>query len=335
MRSLRRSRVAAVAVASAIVLTACGQSGSGDGAAAGPSELPDGWTYVAGEDVPSASDTDEQVLPVEVTGDDDVISEVTDTTRTIAGGDDIIEVFDALGRSDDIFAAPEESATETGRNAPQTFLFNQTTGTEGVLSLDGTLFLGNSVRRHTELAAQLRQAGLNAVVIDNLQAPAQKVRRIAEAAGYAAAGAQLAARVDEQLAEATEIGNTVDDVRVLHISATGAGGDPAVAGEDTAAHTVITAAGAINVGAEANVEDYSPISEEGIVDTAPDVILLSQADLETWGGVEGIRTAFPTLMQTPAGENNRFVVMPDLQLKIGGISAGTGAVALAEYLRGL
>ncbi|WP_181783805.1 heme/hemin ABC transporter substrate-binding protein, partial [Pseudonocardia pini] len=307
------------ALALTLAVGACSSSPEAAETAAPAPALPAGWSWVAGTDVATVADAGTQVLPATLTGDDDVSSQVTDTSRTIVGGDDVIEVFDALGRSTDVFAAPEESATETGRNAEQTFLFNASTGTEGVLSLGGTLFVGNSVRRHTALAEQLRGTGAAAVVIDNLQPAPEKIRKLATALGMPAAGEELAIQVEGQYAEAERIAAGITDrPRVLHISATGAGGNPAVGGADTAAANVIRLAGGTNVGDEAGVENYSELSPEGVVQSEPDVILVSENDLATWGGPEQIFALFPTLAQTPAALEDRVIVMPDLQLKGGG-----------------
>ena len=92
------------------------------------------------------------VLPAKVHSDDGADVQVTDTSRIIAGGDDVIAVIEALGLGRQVFAAPTNTTTQAGLAAPHQFLFNRTTGVEGVLSLKGSLFLGNSLRRHTELA---------------------------------------------------------------------------------------------------------------------------------------------------------------------------------------
>ncbi len=135
--------------------------------AADASVLPAGWKRVAGQDVPQVAAAAPQ-LPAKLRSDDGVDVEVSDISRIVTGGDDVIAVIEALGLAEKVFAAPERSATAAGRAAPKHFLFNRTTGVEGVLSLDGTLFLGNSLRRHAVLAERLRATGHAAVVIDDL-----------------------------------------------------------------------------------------------------------------------------------------------------------------------
>ncbi|WP_367345909.1 hemin ABC transporter substrate-binding protein [Stenotrophomonas bentonitica] len=304
-------------------------------APAADAALPQGWLRVAGTDVPTSTQLT-PVLPVTVTSDDGEQVTVKDTSRIVAGGDDVIAVIEALGMGAQVYAAPLRSATEAGRKAPKQFLFNRTTGVEGVLSLEGTLFLGNSLRRHTELAKKLRGAGEAAVVIDDLQPAPDKVRKVAAALGVAEAGTQLAAQVQAQLDEAAAIAAASKvHPRVIHLSATGAGGAPTVAGADSASGKLIGLAGGLNIGTEAGVANYSALSNEGVVAAAPEVILVTENDLQLFGGEAGLWKAYPTLKQTPAGAANRVWVMPDVQLKAASVGSGSGALALAKALAAL
>ncbi|MDC7805882.1 ABC transporter substrate-binding protein [Luteimonas sp BLCC-B24] len=332
--------LAPLLIALACTLTACAPP-SGDAPSAvaaaqsGDAVLPEGWQRVAGTDIPRVARSP-QALPVTVRSDDGVDVTVTDTARTIVGNDDIVMVMDSLGLAEQVFAAPTNSVTATGRNAPHHFLFNRTTGVEGILSLDGTLFVGNSLRRHGKLAQPLRDAGQTLVIVDELQPIPDKVRKLAAVFGHADEGEQLAAQVQQQLDEAARIAAThTRKPRVIHISATGGGGSPTVGGADTAAAGLIRLAGGINVGDEAKVANYSQLSNEGIVAVEPEVILVSEDDLRVFGGEPGLWKAYPSLKQTPAGFANRVWVMPDTQLKVSSIGGGAGAVALAQALAAL
>lgn len=298
------------------------------------SALPPGWRFVAGIDVPQVEASSPQ-LPASVRSDDGIDVVVDDISRVIAGGDDVIAVMEALGLAGSVYAAPQRSATEAGRNAPRQFLFNRNTGVEGVLSLDATLFIGNSLRRHAQsgLAEKLRAAGLDAVVIDDLQPAPAKVRKIGATFGLAGQADVLAAQVEGQLARAQALGESHPrKPRVIHVSASGAGGRPTVGGADNAASVLVRLAGGINIGDEAGVANYSELSPEGVVASNPDVILVSENDLALFGGEAGLWKSYPTLRLTPAGQAGRVWVMPDIQLKSTSVASGAGALALAEAL---
>lgn len=328
----------AAALSLALGLSACGDAARSDAdkSEAVSTSLPKGWSRLAGQDVARLENPGVQRLPVAARGDDGVTVEIRDTSRTIAGGDDIIEMFDALGRSSDIFAAPKESATETGRGARHRYLLNRATGAEGVLSLKGTVFFGNSSQRHSRLSAQLRAAGTPAIVIDSGQPAPARIRRIAAAIGLADAGEQLARKVEAQYAQAAAIAKTVSrKPRVIQLSATGAGGHPAVLGVGAPSSRLIAIAGGTDIGTEIGVKGASPLSPEGMVHAGPEVIVMTETDLKTFGGEEGLLKSYPTLAQTPAIIDGRVFIMPDLQLKTGGIASGAGVVALARAFAAL
>lgn len=328
-----------------LALTACGGGGESSesaerpeaGASSAPEAppgLPDGWHYVAGDDVPAAEATPE--LPVTVVDGTDTEVTVDDASRVIVGGDDVAAILGGLGLAELVYAAPENSASAVALQAPRQFAFSQETGTEGLLSVDGTLFIGNNPARHGDVAAQFRDAGVDAVVLDDQQSTADKIREVAEYLGVREAGERLAETVEAQFAEASETARGLGgdgELRVLQVTSSGAGGADAVVGTGTAGADIVAALGATSVGVEAGLRGYSvEFSAEGLLDARPDVILTGTADLEEWGGLEGFAEAFPTLLDTPAGQEGRIVVMPSEQIKVSGPASGAGAKALATAL---
>jgi len=109
---------------------------------------------------------------------------------------------------------------------------------------------------------------------------------------------------------------------VMFIYARGAGA-VSVAGTDTSAHAMIKMAGAENAVTE--FDGFQPITAEAVVTAAPDVILMMTRGLDSLGGVEGLLEQ-PGIAQTPAGENERVVVVDDLYLL--GFSTRTGTAVL-------
>ncbi|MDN5599751.1 MAG: ABC transporter substrate-binding protein [Brachybacterium sp.] len=344
--SRRRLVTTVPALAALASLAACsssaseqssGASDAGGGAAApgAPADLPDGWTWVEGTDVPTADASPS--LPVTVTDGTGTEVTIEDLSRTIVGGEDVADMMAALGLADLIYAAPTNSVAQAALDAPEQYEFSQQTGTEGLLSVDGTCFIGNNVKRHGDVAEQFRSAGLSAAVVDGQQAVVDKIRSIGELIGDPEAGEELAAAVEAQLAEASDsAGDGAKALRVLVVTSSGAGGANAVVGTGTAAADILEAVGAVNCGVEAGLRGYSvEFSDEGLLDLAPDVIITGTGDLEEWGGFEGFLEAFPTLAQTPAGQANSFVLMPSEQIKVSGSAVGAGAVALAAALADL
>lgn len=331
-----RSRITAIALC-ALMLAGCSPTDAptltDDESPETPSgvEIPDGWSLVEGESQPTA--TADPQLPASVTDGTGAEVEVDDISRIIVGGDDVAEILGALGLEEYVYAAPADGASEIARNAPVQFQFSQETGTEGLLSIEGTLFIGNNPNRHGDVAEQFRSAGIDAVVYDDQQSTADKIREVARYIGAAEAGESIASAVEEQLDEASGYADELSGMSVLQVTSSGAGGANAVVGSGTAGADIAEAVGFTSIGVESGLRGYSvEYSDEGLLSTQPDAILIGTADLEEWGGVEGFIEAFPTLVDTPAWQNDRIYVMPSTQIKISGPALGVGAVALAEAL---
>lgn len=316
-------------------LAACGsgddQASATDGTAGpdGP-PLPSGWTYVAGT-AEAPLTPGEPELPATVTDGTGTEVTVDDTDRIIVAGDGVAAILGALGLGDQVYAAPSDAVSPEAQAAPEHFDFNKDTGAEGLLAVDGTLFIGDNLLRHGEVAGQFRDAGTDAVVIDDQQPLADKIRAVASYVGLPEAGAELAASVEDQLAVAADEMADADEMRIVEVTATGAGGQSSVAGTGTPGTEMIETIGGVSVGAESGLRGYSvEFSNEGLLASAPDVIVLTVADLEKWGGAEAMWEDFPSLRDTPAGQADRVVVMPDAQLKYPSPEIGVGAQALAD-----
>lgn len=338
----RISAVAGLLLAVSFVAAGCsdGATATDDptpnaGSAAGaPENLPEGWTYVAGE--PDFTvDSAEPTLPATVTDGTGTEVTVDDIDRIIVAGDGIAAILGALGLEEKIYAAPTAAVSPEAVAAPEHFDFSQATGAEGLLSIDGTLFIGDNVKRHETVAQQFRDAGTDALVVNDQQPLGDKIIAVGEAVGLPEQGADLAQQVDAQLAEAKKDATAAggEPLKIIEVTATGAGGQNSVAGLGTPGTEMIETIGAKSVGAEANLRGYSrEMSNEGMLSAAPDVIVLTVADLAKWGGADGMWQAFPTLQQTPAAQENRIYVMPDSQLKYPSPEIGVGAQALAKVL---
>lgn len=336
-----RRPLALTTAATMLALAGCGSGSAGSGSASGSGreasvDIPEGWTYVEGEDVPEVEA--EPQLPVTATDGNKVKVEVDDASEIIVGGDDVAAILGGLGMGDLVKAAPTNSASQVALDAPEEFEFSQESGPEGLLGMDGTLFIGNNVKRHGSIAQSFNKAGTDAVVLDDQQSVPDKIRDLGSYLGVDSEAKTMAEDVEKQLKEAGEIAEDegVEDLKVLQVTSDGAGGANAVVGTGTAGADIAEAIGVTSVGVDTKLRGYSvQYSDEGLLETQPDVILVGTADLEEWGGEKGFNEAFPTLKDTPAGKKGNVIVMPSEEIKVSGPATGAGAVALAEALADL
>lgn len=350
--SMHSAKAGAVLAAGLLALTGCGSgpedtdpgasatAAAGAGATSGVSstdgalDLPQGWRHVAGE-TDFSDVTAEPRLPVTVTDGTGTEVEVTDASRIISSGDTVSSTLGALGLGDAIQAAPEDSAAPAGVNAPEHFVFNKTTGVEGLLAMDGTLFIGDNTSRHGDVAERFRQAGVGAVVVDDQQDQVDKLEAIASYVGDPDAGRALAGIVQRDLeqAEALAEESGLEDLAVIQVTATGAGGQNAVAGNGVPGTEVVEDLGMTSVGMESGLRGFSvEFSSEGLVASDPDIILMAESDWDRWGGEDGFWEAFPSLRDTTAGREGNIIVMPDAQLRYTSPEVGAGAKALVQAL---
>ena len=198
--------------------------------------------------------------------------------------------------------------------------FTQALSAEGVLALEPTLVIGNQTAGPSDVLEQIRDAGVEVVIIDSpstFDAMGLKIRAVGFALGIEeraeAFAADAEARLDAVLADVAAR-NPEGDARpsVLFIYVR-RGGLQLVAGEGSAAATIIEAAGGTDAGTSAGVVGFVPLTPEAVVAADPEVILVMDRGLAAIGGVPGL-LEIPGVALTQAGRNQRFVSMEDLYL---------------------
>lgn len=297
-----------------------------------PKDLPEKWRYIAG----TSDFTPEESIPqlqVTVTDDAKATVEIDDISKIISSGDNVSSLLEALGLGDKIAASPDDSLSAAGKAAPEHFEFRKNTGMEGLLALDGTLFIGDNLKRHGDVSQQFRDAGTDAVLFDVGNTTSDKIRKLSSFVGLPEEGDRLAESNEKALKEAQDIGSA-EGKSIIQVTATGAGGQNSVAANGTPGTEMIEALGGISVGADAGLRGFSrEMSAEGLVAADPDYILLSSDDYDRWEGEDGLWKAFPSLKNTTAGREANVIVMPDSQIKYTGPDSGVGALALAKALQ--
>lgn len=269
-------------------------------------------------------------LPVTMTDVDGNDVTIESAERIIALNGDLTEIVAALGLGEHLVGVdlsatyPPDLVAELPNIGYQYNL-----NAEGILALNPTVVIGKEGAGPPEVLQQVRSAGIPVLIgpdAQDIDAPAAKIRFVAQALGVPNAGDALVADLEADLATARAQLDSVESPapRVLFLYLRGTS-TQAAAGSETAADTMITAAGGINVGAEQGIENYEPLSPEVIAAAQPDVILLMESGLQSMGGIEGLFT-IPGLADTPALREQRVIAMDGLYLV--GLGPRTGAAIL-------
>lgn len=234
--------------------------------------------------------------------------------RIVSTAGAVTETIYALGAQDAVVAVDVSSVfPEAATKLPKVGYARQLSA-EGILSMNPTQVFVTEDAGPPEVIDQVEKAGVKVVRLSNKHTPEAAVERIlqiGEALGRKAEAEKLAETVKAELAEAAaQVAATSGKPSVLFIYARG-GGTMNVSGTGTSADAIIELAGGKN--AVTGYENYKPLTAEGAVAAAPDVILVTSRGLEASGGVEGLLKQ-PGLALTPAGKAGRVVALDDLYL---------------------
>jgi len=258
---------------------------------------------------------------------------IEDTSRVATLGGVFTETAYALGAQDQVAAVdassfyPPEALAEKPNFGYYRFL-----SAEPVLAQSPSLIIGNEETGPPEVVAQLRDAGVPILLLpdnNDVQAARDLITTLGSILGREVEAADLVAQLDADVTAAEAlVAKVTDRPRVLFILQPPEA-PTLVAGGDTAAGAMISLAGGENI--YPGFGSYVPMTPEGIVETAPDIILTTDASIERFGGLDAFLAA-PGVAQTPAAEAGRIVSMDDLYLLGFGPRTGRAIADLARLL---
>jgi len=279
--------------------------------------------------------TDPQpVLPVTVRSADGPEVTVNSIDRIIAVNlsGSLAEIVFTLGLGDHVIGRDISSTFYAAEHLP-VVTQGHDLATEPILAMNPTLVLVDESVGPPEVIDQIRAAGVPIVVIDeawSLEGIAPRIAAVSAALGVSGVGAQLTARTEKQVAAALESAPTDHDrLRVAFLYVRGTAGVYLIAGDGSGADSMIEAIGAEDAGSAIGLKKFRPLTSEGLINAAPDVILVMNEGLTSVGGIDGL-LKLPGVAQTPAGANRRVVAMDDSALLSFGPRTGEMVQALAR-----
>lgn len=232
------------------------------------------------------------------------------TPRVITLGGDITEIAWALGAQAELVGRDTTSTWPEAVNKLPDVGYVRQLNTEGILSLHPTQVLAGSQAQPSSVLNTVAENHVRVVTVpgDNtLSAIDQKIAVIAAALGKTAPGEKLRQHL---AAEIAALPTAPLNKRVLFLLSHGGMGTQ-VAGQETAADSAIRAAGLQN--AMQGFTHYRGLSQEGIIASKPDLIVISADGLKSLGGEVGL-WKLPGLAETPAGRNKQVLFVDDMAL---------------------
>ncbi|NPC95676.1 ABC transporter substrate-binding protein [Nocardioides sp. zg-DK7169] len=346
----------------AALLAGCGISvgdsgspdGEGSGAAAPPlaevEALDDvrGWegsvNAVAEEQVEPVVEQAEPKLPVTVTDAQGTKVTITDASRILP-----LDIYGTLSRTvfelglgDQVVGREIATQFDAAADLPLVTQNGHDLNAEAILELDPTVIITDTSLGPWDAILQMRDAGIPVVVVDSkrsLDTVSSLIEEVATALGVPEQGAALAERTQAEVDAVTEqIADVApaergERLRTVFLYVRGQSGVYYMFGEKSGADSLIDALGLYDVAGEIGWNGMKPVTDEGLVDAQPDLVLMMTKGLESVDGVDGLLERLPALAQTPAGQNKRIVTMDDSQILGFGPAAATtlNSLAVAIY----
>lgn len=254
--------------------------------------------------------------------------------RVVSLNGDITEIVFGLGLESHL------AAVDVTSNYPSAALdlpnvgYHGALNAEALLAYEPDLVIAGDAAGPAEVFEQLEAVGVRVEFlpeIAGIDTPANNIRFVAELFGEVEAGEALVAQVQDKIAQAGDLAGTLaEQPRILFLYL-GSTQMQFAGGAGAASNAIIEAVGAIDVGAEAGLQGFSPFGAELVVAGAPDVIIVTDRGLSAVGGLEGVLEV-PGVAQTPAGQNGHIISFEDGYLINLGLRTGDALIELAEYL---
>lgn len=230
--------------------------------------------------------------------------------KLVTIGGDVTEIVYALGAGNELVARDSTSLRPKAVLALPDVGYMRQLNTEGILSMHPSMVLSSELAEPSLVLQQLSQNGVKVVRVPgtpSINTVPEKIEVIAAALNRQAEGEKLITTYRSQL---STIRHDALPVKMLFVMSHG-GMSSMAAGQNTAADAMITSVGAKN--AMQGFSRYRPLSQEGVIASAPDILLLTADGVKTLGGLDQV-WKLPGVAMTPAGKNKRVLVLDDMSL---------------------
>lgn len=262
------------------------------------------------------------------------LHEFADTSRLVSIGGSLTEIIYALGEEGKLVARDQTALYPEAALALPDVGYMRALAPEGVLSVSPSALLVIDGSGPPESLDVLSHAGVEYQTVPesySADGVVVKIRAVGQALGVADKAEALAKTTEQQFADlAARTGAITEKKRVLFILSV-EGGKIQASGTGTAADGIIALSGAVNAIDE--YAGYKALTEEAIIDAAPDVILMMDRGGDH-SATDADLKANPAIALTPAGQNDAFYRLDGAYLLGFGPRTAAAASEVADLLYG-
>ncbi|MCO5147947.1 MAG: ABC transporter substrate-binding protein [Aquamicrobium sp.] len=257
-----------------------------------------------------------------------------DTSRVVSVGGSLTEIVYALGEEEHLVARDSTSVFPAEANELPDIGYMRALSPEGVLSINPSVILLLEGSGPPETLEVLGKASVPLVTVPDRfdrEGIVQKIGIVGDVLGVADRAEKLAAEVSADIDAARALTADVKDRKKVLFVLSLQGGRVLASGTGTAADGIIGMAGGVN--AVTGYSGYKQLSDEALIEAAPDVILVMDrgGDHQTQAGE---LLAHPAIAATPAAANKKVVRMDGAFLLGFGPRTAAAARELAGALYG-
>lgn len=257
-----------------------------------------------------------------------------DTSRVVSVGGSLTEIVYALGEEQHLVARDSTSVFPAQANELPDIGYMRALSPEGVLSIDPSVILLLEGSGPPETLDVLEKASVPLVTVPerfDREGITRKIAIVGDVLGVADKAEKLAADVSAGIDAARALTAGVEKRKKVLFVLSLQGGRVLASGTGTAADGIIAMAGGVN--AVTGYPGYKQLSDEALIEAAPDVILAMDrgGDHETQAGE---LLAHPAIAATPAAADGKVVRMDGAFLLGFGPRTAAAARELAGALYG-
>ena len=236
------------------------------------------------------------------------LQEFDDSSRLVSIGGSLTEIIYALGEEEKLVARDQTALFPEAATQLPDVGYMRALAPEGVLSVNPTALLVIEGSGPPEALDVLSHTGVQYQAVPESfshEGILVKVRAVGQALGVQDKAESLISEIDTALKSVeARTADIAERKRVLFVLSTD-GGKIQASGTDTAANGIIELAGAINA-----VDDYSgykALTEEAVIEAAPDVILMMDRGGGDHATTDADLLANPAIALTEAGRNKAII----------------------------
>ena len=257
-----------------------------------------------------------------------------DISRAVTVGGSLTEIVYALGEEDHLVARDSTSVFPAEAMELPDIGYMRALSPEGVLSIDPSVIVMLEGSGPPEALEVLEKASVPLVTVPerfDRDGILEKIRIVGEVFGVEDKAAKLAGDIAADLDAAKAATADVKERKKVLFVLSLQGGRVLASGTGTAADGIIAMAGGVN--AVTGYSGYKQLSDEALIEAAPDVILVMDrgGDHQTQAGE---LLAHPAIAATPAAANKKVVRMDGAFLLGFGPRTAAAARELAGALYG-